>query len=318
MGSNSPLVANLKRLTLATTTSRRRAKPIDPRRLPPLRVTSQALRIDDLVFDQVRLRTTRIKEGMRVNELRVSAPDFHGRAQGDWRVTKAGQQRTKVHVVLESADLGSVLRAWDLVHSIREGEARFEARLAWPGGPTRPNLKRLKGRINLRIDQGRLRDVDPGAARLIGLMNIDAISRRLAMDFSDLFRTGFSFDTIAGDLKVDDANVYTDNLRIKGPSAEVRITGRTGLRAKDLDQKMTVTPQIVSGLPVAGAILGGPAVGAMIFLAQKLAKQLGQDINEGTAVTYTVKDSWNDPRIEPVEPPPLPRQDRENFPYNLR
>jgi uncharacterized protein (TIGR02099 family) len=318
MGSNSLLVANLKRLTLATTTIRRRAKPIDPRRLPPLRVTIQALRIDDLVFDQVRLKTTRIKEGMRVNELRVSAPDFHGQAQGDWRVTKAGQQRTKVYAVLESADLGSVLRAWDLVHSIREGEARFEAHLAWPGGPARPNLKRLKGRVKLRIDQGRLRDVDPGAARLIGLVNIDAISRRLVMDFSDLFRTGFSFDTIAGDLKVGDANVYTDNLRIKGPSAEVRITGRTGLRAKDLDQKMTVAPQIVSGLPVAGAILGGPAVGAIIFLAQKLAKQLGQDTNEGTAVTYTVKGSWNDPRIELVEPPPLPRQDQENFPYNLR
>jgi uncharacterized protein YhdP len=56
-----------------------------------------------------------------------------------------------------------------------------------------------------------------------------------------------------------------------------------------------VTPSVASGLPVAGAVAGGPAVGAVILLMEKMFKP---NIERMTRVTYRVTGSWSDPVIE--------------------
>jgi uncharacterized protein YhdP len=64
---------------------------------------------------------------------------------------------------------------------------------------------------------------------------------------------------------------------------------------RDYDQKVTVTPQVSSSLPIAGAIAGGPAVGAAVFLAEKL---VGDKFNRMTRVHYRVSGSWDKPKYE--------------------
>ena len=45
---------------------------------------------------------------------------------------------------------------------------------------------------------------------------------------------------------------------IKVPAADIAISGRTGLRAKDYDQQMLVTPHTSATLPIVGALAAGP------------------------------------------------------------
>jgi uncharacterized protein YhdP len=72
----------------------------------------------------------------------------------------------------------------------------------------------------------------------------------------------------------------------------IGMSGRTGLVARDYDQLVTVTPQLASTLPIAGAIAGGPAVGAAVYLADKL---VGDRFNRLTQVQYHVTGSWDKP-----------------------
>ncbi|MDQ4148127.1 MAG: TIGR02099 family protein, partial [Pseudomonadota bacterium] len=232
-----PLLVNLDHLVLTTGLHRPRPSTLDPRRLPPLRLVIRQLRINALEFTNLSLITARMPDGLRLQALELSAPDLQGQAQGTWRVVSTGQQQSSVDLVLESSDLGAVLDRWGLTHSVRGGDAHLEAHLAWAGGPFHPNLKSLIGNAHERVKHGRLRGIDPGPSRLLGLLNVNAIARRLALDFSDLFKSGFSFDVIKGDFSFTDANMYTDNLIIKGPSASIGITGRTGLLARDYDQR---------------------------------------------------------------------------------
>jgi uncharacterized protein YhdP len=229
VSSNTPLLANLIHLYVAPAGYRTTSEIVDRRTLPSLRIACKALCINDLEYSGILLRTTRIRNGLRVDALEVVAADFQGRTHGSWQVVGAKHQHSRFEAEFESSDLGSVLDRWGVISSAHDGDASVEARLAWTSVPFGFNLQGLNGRMHLRIEQAQLREVNPGAGRLFGLLNTNAIVRRLALDFSDLLRSGFSFDLARGDLTFTDSTMYTDNSVIKGPSADIDITGRIDL-----------------------------------------------------------------------------------------
>jgi uncharacterized protein YhdP len=141
-------------------------------------------------------------------------------------------------------------------------------------------------------------DVEPGATgRVLGLLSVSSLPRRLTLDFSDLFADGFSFDTINGSFLVDSGNAYTNDLVVDGPAARIDISGRVGLVDKDYDQLVSVTPYIKSGLSLAGALAGGPAVGAVMIVAETLLKDKLEPLNKLARKQYTVTGPWTDPVV---------------------
>lgn len=317
-GTQVPVVADLEFLQWTTgQDAGSQRTEIDPRSLPPLRVTADALRINELAFTDVQLRAARSSDGLVIEALELTAPDFRGQIRGAWRALEAGEQ-SSFDIMLKSQDLGSVLRRWNLVHSVRDGAGRLEAHLSWPGNPVRVDLKGLAGRASLRAEDGRLRGLDPGAGRLLGLLNVDVIARRLALDFSDLFRTGFSFDVIKGDFTFKQGAMHTKNLSIDGPSAQIDIGGSTDLVARQYDLRVVVQPELISGLPLAGVILGGPIVGAAVYVAGKIAEEIDSEFDEGTKIPYSVQGPWTHPRIKSLAEPPAAPGAPRNFPYNQR
>ncbi len=89
---------------------------------------------------------------------------------------------------------------------------------------------------------------------MFGLVNFSAIPRRLSLDFRDFFQSGMAFDSIQGNFKLANGSAHTEDLEIKGPAADIRIRGRAGLRDRDYDQEMEVTPKLRSALPIVGAV----------------------------------------------------------------
>jgi uncharacterized protein YhdP len=154
------------------------------------------------------------------------------------------------------------------------------------------------GKVRLSIKDGQLVDVEPGATgRVLGLLSVSSLPRRLTLDFSDLFADGFSFDTINGSFLVDSGNAYTNDLVVDGPAARIGISGRVGLADKDYDQLVSVTPYIKSGLSLAGALAGGPAVGAVMIVAETLLKDKLEPLNKLARKQYTVTGPWTDPVV---------------------
>src|SRR5690606_34941555 len=137
-----------------------------------------------------------------------------------------------------------------------------------------------------------------GAGRLLGLLSVAALPRRLALDFSDLTDKGLSFDSVHGDFELRDGDAYTRNLLLRGPAAEIGIAGRTGLGTQDYDQTAVVTGNLGASLPVAGALAGGPAVGAALLLFSQMFKEPLKGIARGY---YRITGSWENPVVERVD-----------------
>ena len=115
--------------------------------------------------------------------------------------------------------------------------------------------------------------------------------------FRDFFKSGFSFDSIEGLFTLKDGDAFTKDLLVKGPAADIKVNGRTGLKAKDYDQTMDVTPHVGSTFVIGGALVGGPVgagVGALLHGILKGA------INDVARVRYSVTGSWEKPVITEV------------------
>ena len=87
---------------------------------------------------------------------------------------------------------------------------------------------------------------------------------------------------------------------MEGPAARIEVTGRTGLAAKDYDQRATVTPAFSAGLPLAGALFGpaGIGVGAALYLSQQVFTESPEKIDSLLGSEYRITGAWQDPKIE--------------------
>jgi uncharacterized protein YhdP len=291
-----PVVMALDYLKLASGKDDSAAgKPDDPRQLPALQVVAKQFEYHGADFGALTLNTTRNATGMHVDKAMVESPALRASASGDWNVDKATQV-SRFSIDLTAPKLGQLLGKFGYVGNIKDGETTVKIQAEWPGSPARFTLERLQGSLHVDIKDGRFVDIEPGAGRVFGLLSINELQRRLRLDFSDLFKKGFTFDEINGDFLLGSGDAFTDNTVIKGPAARIAIAGRTGLVRRDYEQLITVTPHLTSSLPLAGAI-ASPGIGAALFLAQKLFES---QIDAITRYQYTVRGSWDKPVIERV------------------
>lgn len=267
-----------------------------PSSLPPLHIAIDDFRLGKASFGAAEFESRPIANGMQIDKLEARSPNLTMKANGEW-TGGAKNNRSRLAIELSAPNLGQMMSALGFKGLIDGGTARATISADWPGPPSAFALSKLDGTLDIDVAEGRILDVEPGAGRLFGLLSLTEIPRRLTLDFSDFFRSGLSFNSIKGKFRLADGNAYTDGLTINSPAADIVVTGRTGLRAKDYDQQMTVSPHAGVTLPIVGAIAAGP-VGAAAGLVMQgiLHKPLGKVI----AMRYQVSGSWEKPQITTI------------------
>jgi len=299
-----PLIMDLEQLRLDAATGTSSKVNVEPQRLPALQINAKHFAYHGADFGTLTLLTSRNAAGLHVDKAEINAADVKATAVGDWRGSD-GHQTSRFKIDVTAPELGALLGKFGYVGNIKGGATSAQIEAEWPGSPARFALERLQGTLHADIKNGRFVDIEPGAGRVFGLLSINELQRRLRLDFSDLFKKGFSFDDISGDFMLDRGNAFTNNTTIKGPAARIDIEGRTGLVRRDYQQLVTVTPHLTSSLPLAGAI-ANPGVGAALFLAQKLFEN---QLDAITRYRYRVYGSWDKPVFERVTPT-LPGTDK--------
>ena len=296
--AQTPLIMDMERMYLSSSASGGDEQD-DPRDWPPLHIQSHSFRYDDIDFGSLLLNASRGPAGLHMNELQLRSPNMEVKAHGDWLFAN-DRQFSSFTISFDSSDVGKSLSRLGYADTIKGGEGSLVINARWPGEPLAFALARLDGNMHLRIDDGRLLDVDPGVGRIFGLLSLQALPRRLILDFRDVFSKGFAFDKISGDFAVKNGQATTSNLIMKGPSAKIGAEGRVGLADHDYDQYVTVIPDVAGTVPMITALTQGAGVGAVVLLLKKL---LEPEIDKVSMILYKVTGSWDDPQITRVENP---------------
>lgn len=262
---------------------------IDPEDLPPLNLRIERLKLDTVTLTGFALVTGTGGAGRNIHRLEFRTEHLHASGQGLWR--GGTDPRTQLRLTLQSEDFGTALADIGYPDTMAGGSGSVTFDLEWPGTPWEPAVATGVGHVEFDIESGVLRQVNPGAARLLGMFSLETIP------FRTLLQEGLIFSELRGRVDIDDGDAYTGNTRIDSAIGKIRVRGRTGLTARDYDLRVRVQPELSTSLPVIGFLSGGPVAGAAVALFQGVMRNLGQDVERATEVEYAVTGPWEEPEV---------------------
>ena len=156
----------------------------------------------------------------------------------------------------------------------------------------------MTGNFNVNVENGQFLKADPGIAKLLGVLSLQSLPRRLALDFRDVFSDGFAFDFLRGDVTIEQGIARTNNLQMKGVNAAVLMEGQADIAKETQLLKVVVVPEINAGSASLLTAAINPLVGLTTFLAQVI---LRRPLIEANTQEFLVDGTWVDPRVTRVE-----------------
>lgn len=264
------------------------------------------LNIDNLTVDGMqlgRVQAHALQQGNRwvLESASLQSAVLQATLDGVWQKT-ASADNSQLNLQLTSNDLAGLFTDLGYQPAIQANQVDVTGKFSWSDEPLNFSLAQLQGNLNLQVNDGQLVDVKPGAAgRIFGLMSFAAIPRRLALDFRDFFGKGFAFRQISGDFDFANGLAVTNNLNMRGESANIDVTGPINIVDRTYHQTVVVTPSVSSSLPLAGAVAGGPVglgVGTAIYLMDRIAGRLfDQDLVDMISYRYRLTGTWDEPAL---------------------
>ena len=230
-----------------------------------------------------------------LNKFNLSMPEASFNASGNWSASQAtAPKKTALDFTLDVNDSGDLLKRLGMPGAVRSGKGRLAGQVGWVGSPLSPDYPSMSGQFNVNIERGQFLKTDSGAARLLGVLNLQALPRRLLLDFRDVFSEGFAFDFFRGDVNIQQGMAYTNNLQMKGVNAAVMMEGKADIGRETQDLKVVIVPDINAGTASLVYSTINPVVGLTSFLAQYF---LRRPLTEANTQEFHVDGTWSDPKV---------------------
>ncbi|MCB2018984.1 MAG: TIGR02099 family protein [Hydrogenophaga sp.] len=239
----------------------------------------------------------------KLNKLNVRVPEARLIGSGNWTSTEGSPRRTRLDFRLDVDDAGKLLARFGRAGLVRGGKGVIEGALSWTGSPLALDYPSLSGEMSTNFEAGQFLKVEPGAAKLLGVLSLQALPRRLTLDFRDVFTEGFTFDFLRGDVQVKTGVAFTNNLQMKGINAAVLMEGSADIAREQQDLQVVVVPELNAGTASLIATAINPAIGLGSFLAQFI---LRQPLQSATTQQFHISGSWADPKVEKIAQPKPP------------
>lgn len=234
----------------------------------------------------------------RIRNLSIANPDATLTASGTW-IAKGSSNTSNLDYTLAITNAGNLLNRFGFADVLRGGKGKLNGNINWNGLPFSIDYPSLSGNINLDMASGQFLKVEPGAAKLLGVLSLQSIPRRLTLDFRDVFSEGFAFDGINGSAQITNGLAHTDNLKMRGISATALIDGTANIDKETQDLRVVVVPEINAGAAsVAYALAINPVIGIGTFLAQLF---LRAPLAQAFTFEYAITGPWSEPNVVKVD-----------------
>ncbi len=275
----------------------------EPSSIPALDVvindlTLRGKKLGRLEMDAVNRTSANAGREWRLNKLNLTTPEGSLSATGSWAADGPKLRRTRLDFVMDIKDSGQLLTRLGTPNAIRNGHGKLQGKVSWQGSPITLDYPSMSGQMNLLIEKGQFLKSEPGAARLLGVLSLQALPRRLMLDFSDVFGEGFAFDFVRGDVRIEQGVASTNNLQMKGVSAGAAIEGSADIAKETQNLKVVVVPEINTSAATLYMAAINPLVGLTTYLSQLV---LSKPLTKAGTSVFLIDGSWSNPRVTKSE-----------------
>lgn len=263
-----------------------------PRSLPAVDLTADDFRLGTRSFGQLRLVADNESRDWRIRQLGLTSPQGTINATGVWQIGTRVPV-TRVDFTAEVSDIGAYFARLQLPPGVKGGSGRVAGNISWNGAPISLDLPTLAGALQLEAKKGRFVKVEPGLGKLIGVLSLQALPRRVTLDFRDVFSSGFAFDQIRANVAVSRGIAHTEDFSMLGSAARVEMKGDVNLAGETQRLDVKILPSLSEGVALGAALLN-PAVGIAALLAQIVMKD---PLSHLAAFDYEISGTWTDPIV---------------------
>ena len=296
--------ASAARTKAAATSSS--GKPLRPQDVPPFVLHARHIALGEASFNDVLVKASRVPGGILVTPLRVGGGtmNFDGTLVWIKPGGEAGHGQGALKFVANVHNLGTLLKGAGL-GAVVTGHGAASASLAWSEQSSQGAkfTDQLLGKVSVDLRDGEISQVNPGAGRLLSLLNLANIPRYLTFNFHNLTGKGFPFNRIYGDYDINRGVANTKGLIIDSSVAWIKLTGSLDLDQQTLNQNAQIEPNYTGSLPIIGALVGGIGVGAAVFAITKI---FGGAIAQASQLNYSITGPFSHPQVKPVGSTPAP------------
>ena len=286
------IVARLKHFSLPDATPGKTAEA-PARDLPALDIISDNLIVNDRDLGRLELVAVNQALDWNIEKLVLTGPESTLEVtEGVWQGQALRPSVNLKKIRLEVKDVGKYLERMGYPGTVRRGTARLTGNLSWAGNPQSIDYPTLAGHLDFRAEKGQFLKAEPGVARLIGILSMQSW---LTLDFRELFGRGFAFDLVSCSADIANGTMTTQDFRMRGPSAQVSMSGQVDLVKETQDLHARVEPSVGDSLSSIVLLAVNPVWGLGALILDKILKNpLGQAL----AFEYHVTGTWAEPVVD--------------------
>jgi uncharacterized protein (TIGR02099 family) len=240
-----------------------------------------------------------------LDRLDISNPAATLTATANWRTsTRLGAsaeedtpKRTVFDFKLDIKDAGALLERAGQPRTLKGGSGTLSGKVVWRGGPTRIDYPTLNGNLSVDLHHGQILKVDPGVAKLLGVLSLQSLARFATMNFRDVIGEGLPFESVTATGQISDGIGRTDNFQMVTAPARAEMKGSVDLAQETQDLHVHIVPTVSAGAGVVAATVINPLFGLAALVADFA---LSKSISKAFAMDYAITGSWSKPHIERV------------------
>lgn len=238
-----------------------------------------------------------VEQGVRVNFLDTDMKGVHITGPMDWQIVNGEQTTQLAGLELKASNVQEVQKAFRQQAIIKGKDMDSQVNLTWLGSPLGFNTQTLNGTVAMRIREGSVDLEGAAAMRAVGTLNVNALFRRLRLDFSDVVNSGMAFDTLKGKAEITQGLLtLAEPVMLEGPGGKLLTSGTANLNSGELDMKLAVTFPITGTLPLVAVLAGfAPPVAASIYVTERL---VGDELERFTSASYSIKGTVSQPDVQ--------------------
>ena len=186
---------------------------------------------------------------------------------------------------------------------VSRGKGNIQGNLSWQGSPIDFNTISLNGDIKLDVKNGSILQVDPGAAKLLGILSLQSLFKFATLNFEgslgESIKSGTPFDEITASANVRRGNIRTNDFEMKSTLARITTRGIINLNRETQDLRVTIYPRINFGSATLAAFyFVTPIIGITTMIGQYL---FSTGINKALQTDLLVQGDWKNPEVIPLD-----------------
>ncbi|MBU3600312.1 TIGR02099 family protein [Polynucleobacter sp. 30F-ANTBAC] len=301
------LTARLRKLTFEKNPSTEPGKKtINSRaeRIPAMDITAENLTYNNHDYGALQLIAKNNRSDWLIEKLSLKNENASVLASGRWQLPQEGKNagNTFINFDLDIDDGGKLLDKLGFPKTIDSGSGKLVGNLNWEGAPHQFDVQSLQADISLDLAKGTILQVDPGVARLLGVLSYQGLTRLATLDIGGVLKPmvtqGTPFDRITSQGKVLNGIANIKDLSIKGPQGNVRLTGNANLVNETQDMRITVVPNLNAGSASVAYTFVNPIIGLSTLIGQYL---IADEVSKLFQLDYLVQGTWAAPQVIPLD-----------------